>query len=165
VEEVICPGCGLEMPRRENAPPDGYYNTSPECWSVYSEVLAAQYSNRMLFAQVHQLSVDSYAVQHAGGPHPDKSVDVHLAGLYLVLERGIRPTAVPPVLQRIAAAVDPWPHFTPPAVQYSINVSDVALVDSTPGHIEMVKRWAAEVWSAWSMHHADVARYVDRVNS
>ena len=54
------------MPRRDGLTNHTYYNLSPECWSVYTEVLEAEYSNGLLFGQVHQLTVDAYAVQHAG---------------------------------------------------------------------------------------------------
>jgi hypothetical protein len=145
------------MPRRENSPPDGYYNTSPECWAVYTEVLAAEYSNALLFGQVHQLTVDSYAVQHAGGPHPDKSVDVHLVGLHLVLERGVRPTEVPPLLQQLASRVQAWPHF-PPATHQTMTVFDVALAGSVEDHIRLVRQWATGLWNAWSAHHSAVAQ-------
>jgi len=90
LKESLCPGCGLSPPARDLSAPRSYYNTSAEYWDLYTEVLGNEYSNANLFGQIHQLTVDSYAVQHAGGPHPDKSVDVHLFGLYLSLERGIR---------------------------------------------------------------------------
>src|SRR5690242_9965062 len=81
LQETICPGCGLRMPARKTTTTSlGYYNVSDECWDLYTEVLGTEYSNAFLFGQVHQLTVDSYAVQHAGGPHPDKSVGVHLSG-------------------------------------------------------------------------------------
>jgi hypothetical protein len=73
------------MPRSATASYAGYYNTSPECWEVYTEVLGAEFSNAVLFGQVHQLTVATYAVQHAGGPHSEKSIGVHLTGLYLTL--------------------------------------------------------------------------------
>ena len=158
----VCPGCGLEMPRRDNAPPDGYYNTSPECWAVYTEVLAAEYSNALLFGQIHQMTVDSYAVQHAGGPHPDKSVDVHLVGLHLVLERGLRPTEVPALLQQLASRVRVWPHF-PPATHQTTTVFDVALADSLEDHIRLVRQWATGLWSAWSAHHSAVAQLATEI--
>ena len=88
LQDTICPGCGLTMPARTSATKRGYYNTSDECWDLYTEVLGSEYSNAVLFGQVHQLTVDAYATQHAGGPHPDKSVAVHLLGLYLAFERG-----------------------------------------------------------------------------
>src|SRR5258706_9429501 len=102
-DESRCPGCGLSMPPIGAATYDGYFNTSQECWSVFTEVIGAEFSNAALFGQVHQLTVDAYAVQHAGGRHPHKSVCIHLTGLYLVLERGRPPPSVPPHLPELAA--------------------------------------------------------------
>lgn len=152
-----CPGCGLEMPRRDDAVYDGYYNASPECWSVYTEVLSAEYSNALLFGRVHQLTVDAYAVQHAGGPHPDKSMAIHLIGLHLVLDRGIAPPAVPPLFQKLAGSVTQWPHFEPIVVR-GMTVFDVALTaGSVEEHAAAARAWAAAVWEAWRPHHAAVA--------
>src|ERR1051326_8735861 len=105
LHDTICPGCGLRMPARNTATTSrGYYNVSDECWDLYTEVLATEYGKAFLFGQVHQMTVDSYAVQHAGGPHPDKSLDVHLLGLSPELEKGIRSLSLPPLLQRLVAA-------------------------------------------------------------
>ncbi len=160
--ETTCPGCGLQMPASERASFDGYYHASAECWSVYTEVLAAEYSNAVLFGQIHQLTVDAYAVQHAGGPHPDKSVDIHLCGLYLVLERGIPPTSVPKLLQTLAETVNPWPRLAAPSDRGRPTVFDVALCDSDEKHREMVREWAATVWQSWVEHHVAVAGLVAR---
>ncbi len=162
LRESVCPGCGLRMPVSEAAFYDGNYNTSPECWSVYTEVLGSEFSNAVLFGQVHQLTVDSYAVQHAGGRHPDKSVAIHLAGLHLILGRGVRPPNVPKLHQRLAAVAKNWPHFPPPADAESVTVFDVALSGSTEEHIKTVREWAALVWKAWSGHHGEVAGFVER---
>lgn len=148
------------MPKRDVATYHGYYNASPECWLVYTEVLAEEYGNAVLFGQVHQLTVDTYAVQHAGGPHPDKSVAVHLCGLHLVLEKNLKPVTVPPMLQRIASGVDHWPHFTSPASIEALTVFDVALTKSMSDHIEAVRRWAGLVWKAWAPQHPEIARFV-----
>ena len=160
VAESICSGCGLSMPARENAQARSYYNTSPECWDLYTEVLATEYSNAFLFGQIHQLTVDSYAVQHAGGPHPDKSIDVHLFGLYLSLEKGIRSPYVPPLLQRLVAAIEVWPHYEPPTDPGSLTVFDVAMSDSVEDHIRIVREWAQGIWQRWAKYHAEVASLV-----
>ncbi len=131
----------------------GYYHASPECWSLYEEVLAAEIGNGVLFGQVHSLTVDAYAAQHAGGPHPDKSVCVHLVGLCLVMERGLAPIDVAPRLQRLASTVRAWPHFTPPADRGPLTVFDVAGASSPREHADRVHAWAAQVWSSWSAHH------------
>lgn len=151
------------MPHRPALSEHGYYNASPECWSVYTEVLGAEFSNAVIFGQVHQLTVDAYAVQHAGGPHPDKSVDIHLSGLHLMLVRGIRPPYVPPLLQRIAGTTPEWPHFAPPQVAWSSTIFDVALAAGEfEAHIGAVRAWSASVWSAWSMHHDAIAAFVEQ---
>lgn len=159
--ERVCPGCALHMPVRPALAAHGYYNASPECWSVYTEVLGAEYSHVVLFGQVHQLTVDAYAVQHAGGPHPDKSVAVHLAGLHLMLVRGVKPPDVPPMLQRLASRRPEWPHFEAPRVDWPITVFDVALcAGEFEEHIRAVRAWSALVWDAWLPHHAGIAAFV-----
>ena len=145
--ESLCPGCGLTMPAGSAIPYDGYFNASAECWSVFTEVVGREFSNAILFGQVHQVTVDAYAVQHAGGRHPDKSVDIHLAGLCLVLDRGVAPTAVAPRLQALASAISGWPHLEPPAIAWRQTIFDVAMADD---HIAAVREWSACVWEAWS---------------
>ena len=150
------------MPLSDTASYEGYYNTSPECWSVYTEALGSEFSNAFLFGQVHQLTVDSYAVQHAGGKHPDKSIGIHLTGLYLVLDRGVRSPNVPKLHQRLAAAVKTWPHFPPPADTGPVTVFDVAFSNSVEEHVRAAREWAVLVWKAWSPYHVEVARFVER---
>ena len=142
------------MPRDPAARFDGYYNCSAECWRVYTEVLEKEYSSPALFGQVHQMTVDAYAVQHAGGPHPDKSVDVHLVGLHLVLNEGVRSPEVPARLQHLASHIKAWPHFEPPPTSGPLTVFDVAVADD---HAVAVREWGMQVWSAWSRYHAAIA--------
>jgi len=131
---------------------DRKFCASPECWSVFEEVLAVEFQNPVLFGQAHQLTVDTYAVQHAGGRHPDKSVCIHLVGLHLALERGVAPVEVPRQLQRLAKRAS-WPHLEPPVQRASLTVCDVALAASPHAHALRVREWAAQVWRVWSPHH------------
>src|SRR5262245_60657373 len=142
-----CPGCGLEMPRSERGY-DRKIHASDECWSLFEEVLAVEFQNAVLFGQVHQLTVDTYAVQHAGGQHPDKSVCIHLVGLYLVLDRGVAPVKVPPILQHVATRTS-WPHLEPPDVRPSLTVYDVAIAETPEMHASRVREWATQTWRAW----------------
>ncbi|HSE42037.1 MAG TPA: DUF5946 family protein [Acidobacteriota bacterium] len=160
MNEAVCLGCGLKMPKRPSSLYDGYFNTSPECWAVFTEVLEAEYSNAFLFGRVHQLSVDTYAVQHAGGSHPDKSIDVHLCGLYLVLQKQMQPTSVHPFLRELVARVQQWPHFSPPHLKTAITVFDVAMASNTEEHIQKVREWADVVWRAWSEYHFEIETFV-----
>ena len=159
VQMTTCPGCGLEMPLSKRTY-DRKFNASAECWSVFEEVLAVEFQDAVLFGQVHQLTVDAYAVQHAGGRHPDKSVCVHLVGLYLMLERGVAPMGVPPLLQRLASRTS-WLHLDPPEARAAFTVFDVAAAESPQTHALRVSEWAAEVWRVWSPHH-DAARELAR---
>jgi len=142
------------MPADPRAVYDGYFNCTPECWSIFTEVIGREFSNAVLFGQVHQLTVDAYAVQHAGGRHPDKSVDVHLTGLYLVFERGIAATSVAPLLQQLATRVHDWPHFDPPTITWPQTIFDVAMADD---HIAAVRDWSAGVWAAWGKDREAIA--------
>ena len=135
---------------------DRKFNASAECWSLFEEVLAAEFQNPALFGQVHQLTVDTYIVQYAGGQHPDKSVCIHLVGLHLMLERRVPLVKVPPLHQHLASRAS-WPHLDPPKVRASLTVFDVALADSPQTHALRVREWAGQVWRAWSPHH-NVAR-------
>ena len=144
------------MPVRSSAGYDGYFHTSPECWQVFTEVLASEYSNAVLFGRIHQLTVDTYAVQHAGGRHPDKSVGIHFAGLYLMLAQGASPTDVPRLHQRLAERVDQWPHFEPPSRKVALTILDIALSATAEDHVRLVRDWAHEVWDAWAQHHSEI---------
>ncbi len=161
-QEIACPGCGLSMPAGNVPAYDGYYYNSSECWAVYTELLGAEFSNALLFGQVHQMTVDTYAVQHTGGRHPDKSIDIHLTGLHLMLNQGVRPPYVARHLQALAVAVGTWPHFEPPSETGSMTVFDVALCDETGDHIAAVEKWARQLWDAWSPHHAAISEFAGR---
>jgi hypothetical protein len=145
------------MPASERATYDGYFNASPECWMLFTEVIGAEFSSAVLFGQVHQLTVDAYAVQHAGGRHPDKSVAVHLTGLHLAIERGIPPTSIAPYLQQLASRVRDWPRFEPPSTRWTHTIFDVVMADD---HVAGVREWSGEVWRGWANHHAFIAEFV-----
>ncbi|MGD0208969.1 MAG: DUF5946 family protein [Verrucomicrobiota bacterium] len=158
--ESICPGCGLAMPRHAEAVYGGDFNASPECWEVFTEVIGKEFSNVLLFGQVHQLTVDAYAAQHTGGNHRDKSVMVHLSGLYLAFEHGLRSTAVTPLLQQLANVVRVWPHLPPPGDRSALTIFDVALAESIENHSKVARAWAKSVWQTWSPHHQEISDFV-----
>ena len=160
---TTCPGCGMVRPRG-GRDYDRKFHASAECWEVFEEVLAREFQSPALFGKFHQLTVDTYAVQHAGGRHPDKSVAIHLVGLYLVMEEGLPPAAVAPRLQRIAGRKQ-WPRLDPPAHRGDLTVLDVASVQGGQAHTVRVAEWAGQVWSAWSGHHATVRELTGRQRS
>ncbi len=160
-DDVSCPGCRLALPRSAKTY-EGYFHCSPECWSVFGEVLEAEFSNVLLFRKVHQLTVDTYAVQHAGGPHPDKSVAVHVVGLCLAQVHGIASPDIAPRLQALASRMKEWPHFEAPIERAATTIFDVAAASSLDEHVDRVRAWSREVWSSWAAHHDAVRALATR---
>ena len=155
-----CPGCGLLMPKSDKVTYDGYFHCSPECWVIFEEVLATSAGNPAVYGPVHQLTIDAYAAQHAGGRHPDRSVVVHLAGLYVAFDLEIPFADVPLVLQRLAARVRTWPHLKPPEFPSPLTIIEVALAEGSADHVTRAGTWAYSVWNSWVDHHGEIARLV-----
>jgi hypothetical protein len=108
------------------------------------------------------MSVDAYAVQHPGVPEPRaiRSVAVHLMGLCLVIERGWSPEGA---TKRVGGLVDrAQPHWLePPVPNGRLTVEHPLAADSEEDHTVRVREWAADVWLAWSHHHAQVNAWLD----
>jgi hypothetical protein len=155
VDESICPGCATSLPSSQLLY-EGYFNTTPECWSLFTEVQGKQYGNVLLGRYTHQSTVDAYAAQHAGANHPDKSVAIHLLGLYLVIVQDVDPLEVAPKQQHIASRRANWPGLIRPENQGVLTIFDVAMSDDDD-HIETVDAWAREVWAMWDRHHQTIA--------
>lgn len=153
---TTCPGCGDVLPEVD-IPYNGYFQTSDECWGAFSEALARAVGNAALAWEGHQVLVDGYAVQHAGGPHPDKSVAIHLTGLHLVFERGIPPGRVAPLLQVLAGAVKRWPRLEPPRRTSATTASQIVRAPDARAALTLMKRLGEETWMSWEAHH-DIAR-------
>jgi hypothetical protein len=156
-----CPGCGLVLPERAG-PAHAYIGASPECWALYGELLAREYSDRD-YARVHQLTVDTYAVQHPGVPERRaiQSVGLHLVTLCLVLEDGADPREGPNVHARLARRA-PFDWLEPPSPNGRITVADVLEASTPSEHEQLVEAWARDVWAAWAPHHATVRGWLDR---
>jgi Family of unknown function (DUF5946) len=146
--------CGVVLPCCEVRATHRYIVTTPECWGMFSEVLAREYENPTLFGSVHQLTVDTYAAQHPSG-QPAKSLDAHLASLCALLERGDHPNR-PEALKRFIQSRTSFPELRVPGNLGPLTVADVAAA-SPQEHCEIVRRWARQVWSAWSDSHATIA--------
>jgi hypothetical protein len=147
------------MPRSEKVSYDGYFNSSPECWVLFEEILAGA-SGDPQYQPVHQLIIDAYAAQHAGGKHPDRSVIVHLAGLYAAFELKMPFAQIPPLLKRLATAAAAWPHLVPPEFPAPLTVLELATADGAAEGVPMAGTWAQAVWNSWAEQHETVARFV-----
>jgi hypothetical protein len=143
-------------------PTHEYMQSTPGCWAAFGRVLARAYQDRR-YAAGHRLCVDSYAVQHPGVPSRQsiQSVAVHLVRLCFFLERGLAPEQANDAMLQAAAHKADYHWLTPPASLGPLSVADVDAASGVEAHIEMVKRWSAQMWSVWAPHHATVRAWAD----
>lgn len=157
----VCPGCGIQL-APTSAPTHPYIGASPSCWALYGEVLAREYSDPA-YMIVHRLTVDAYAAQHPGQPErrSTQSVWLHLAGLYLTLEKNLPPALVRRLMEAMTGAPDELYWLDPPG-GYEMSIADVVDSGSAQTHRQLIRRWATAVWDAWRIHQAAVRTTVDQ---
>jgi Family of unknown function (DUF5946) len=151
--------CGAVLPQCEVRATHGYIPSTPECWWTFGEVVAREFEDPALLDAVHQLTVDAYAAQHPAG-QPPKSLDAHLVSLYVALERGRDPSEAREALKNFVETPTLFPELPVPANLGPLTIADVAAA-SHEQHCETVRRWAQQVWSAWSESHARIAALLD----
>lgn len=152
-----CPGCGALGPDVGGpAHPHPYVGASPGCWQAYCEVLAREYGDYGHYSSVHQLSVDTYAVQHPGKPERRacQSVALHLMTLCLALERGTTAEKAARAHTYYAHRTYPW--LEPPSFENALTILDVLSARDPVEHAGRVEQWARSVWQAWAPHHETV---------
>ncbi|MEL7023540.1 MAG: DUF5946 family protein [Pseudomonadota bacterium] len=159
-----CPGCGVVL-EAVDGPVHRYMESTPSCWAIYGEILAREYSNAT-YMSVHRLTVDAYAAQHPGQPCPQsiQSVAVHLTSLFSVLELGLKHAAATQLLKRCADTMT-FVWLEPPEHLGATTVLDVVRATNAGQHSEIVKRWANDVWQAWSPHHAQIHNWASEATS
>jgi CTP:molybdopterin cytidylyltransferase MocA len=154
-----CPGCGAWFEPLPGGATRAYLGASPACWAAFSELIAREFSDPA-YGRVHRHTVDAYAVQHPGNPgrRQQQSVAVHLVALCHWLEHGFSMERLNPITQRLTARKDDWPWLDPPS-GYEMTVLDALSASSGEEHADLVRRWAASVWEAWSEHHDRVREW------
>lgn len=158
-----CPGCGADVPVQPSGATHAYLGASPGCWAVFGEVLAREYSDALYMA-VHPLTVDAYALQHPGTPSPQtiQSAALHLISLGSVLTRDLSLPRAAAIRKRAKAQLeDRFSWLEPPDDMGSTTVLDVHAAEDAIDHRERVRRWAEDVWAAWSPHHGTVERWIE----
>jgi len=161
-----CPGCGVTLP------PNGWtidpgIGASPECWELLGEVQGFEMSHPSLVGRWHQLTVDAYGAQHAGGDPRAIRTAYSLVGLHLALDVGLTGIQVRDAHQRMGRPDPSWPAFERPQAGAEPTVADVAeagvRAGSVEGHATAVTAWARAVWGSWSERHSAVAELAERV--
>jgi hypothetical protein len=159
-----CPGCGV-VSAGVVGPTHPYMLSSPACWEMYGEVLARSYEAPRL-RRVHQLLVDSYAVQHPGVETRQavQSVCLHLMTLCLFIERGADP-ADGPLLHKQMLERPAFRWLDPPLDRGDVTVAQVRAASDTAGHIAAAEAWARSAWEAWARHHETIRGWLDLMTS
>lgn len=119
------------------------------CWELYSAVLSRTYGDGRYGGAFY--GVDAHALQHPE-VHGKKNNAAHLLRLCWVLERGAQSGGVPAWWQRYLARAD-VPLLAPPQARGKITVVDVASAATPAAYAAQMRRWAEEVYAAWSAHH------------
>jgi hypothetical protein len=151
-----CPGCGALV-----ADCDGnaqrYIGASPGCWAIYGKVLAREYSDAE-YSRWNRLTVDTYAAQHPGTPSRQsiQSVNVHLLGMYAVLELGQSSAQAMKLMERALSHAEDLQWLEPPPSMGAITIVDVHAAKDAQHHGKIVREWAESVWNAWQPHHEAV---------
>ena len=159
-----CPACGGTFPASDG-PTHRYLESSPGCWAAYGEVLAREYSDPV-YARLHRLTVDTYAVQHPGRPIPQtiQSAAGHLVSLCLVLERGKSAEEATQAIGAVTRNKGGYIWLDPPSSMGAVTVRDVQGAQNAEEHLSVVRRWAESTWQAWSSHHQTVRFWADEAS-
>lgn len=151
-----CPGCGLTADQVVGPMPEAH-QASAGCWALYGQVLARSYTDPGCRA-VHQVVVDAYAAQHAGGTsrREVQAVALCLMTLCLVVDDHVDPSEGPVLHQRIVARRPDFGRLTPPPQHGLMTVADVLDARDADEHCRLVRTWGQQIWQAWAPHHATV---------
>lgn len=156
---VPCPGCGGAFEAMDG-PTHRYMTSSPGCWKVFGDLIAAEYSGAAPL-EVHRLSVDAYAVQHPGDGSRQavQSVGLHLARLCVQLHAPRPPHETNAVMQGFSARKATLPLLKPPP-RFSMTLADVAPFIGGPHHAEQVRLWAARAYDDWQDQHGVIRDWI-----
>ena len=113
---------------------------------------------------VHRTTVDAYAAQHPGVQESRtvQSVNVHLIGLHLVLERGAQSDFARRAIAALTREKDSLAWLDPPSSLGEITVANVTLAETAEEHGRLVREWGRSVWQAWTPHHLSVRRLAEQ---
>lgn len=150
--KIKCFGCGALV---ENIPgiPHKYLGTTQGCWNIYGQILAKEYCEYNYPETIHRLTVDTYSVQHPGQSSRQtiQSVNIHLIGLYYVLENNIIGKIVTKKIGEILSKKPMFEWLEPPIPNGTITVTDVLLAKNIEEHEKTVTEWSKNVWNYWKI--------------
>jgi hypothetical protein len=147
--KIICPGCHLHLADEQLAPSDRY-NASGECLDLFNQLSARTFALEHPDFH-HQLSVDAYSAQHAGGVAKNMTTAYALIGLYLALEQRFTGRQVQHVHSIIPK--QQWAPISVPGQAAAITVQSVLKANTNEDLYTAIRKWATSVWNSWALQH------------
>ena len=157
-----CFSCNAEIPDIEGEV-HRYMDSSPGCWKLFGQILEKEYSDPLYWSN-HRITVDAFAVQHFGRPSPQaiQSVNLHLASLYLIYNKGFDVKLADKGLTTLAKYKSELFWLVPPNNVGEITVADILKAQTAEEHCQLVFEWGKSVWDAWVIHHQTIKNFVER---
>jgi len=156
---VECPGCGLMLPSKNSAQ-HSRYHASGECHELFNQFMAC---TRTLYDKdfIHQIAVDTYGAQHAGGATKSITSAFGLIGLCLALEHNYTGREVQKVHMKIPK--QNWEKLELSGISGNFTVSEVLKAESGQELKILIYKWASSVWQSWSHHHKKIREITSEI--
>ena len=158
---VPCVGCGALVPNTEG-PTNANIGGSPGCWAIYERVRARGIGDQR-YAELQQLTVDSYAVQHPAGSRrgSTQSVAPHLIGLCALVARGLPASVAIGAVHNAVKSRDSFESLAQPESCGELTILHVRDATTLQDHVRRLREWSSSVWKAWSPHHRVIRKWTD----
>jgi hypothetical protein len=124
------------------------YNAATDCLALF-HTLSGIHFDEADPAFIHQVAVDCYGAQHAGGQAKPIAAVFSLVGLCLHLEHGFTGKQVQSAHTALARAGKNWPLLPVPAAPYPVKVDSVVGCTTPSERTVQLKIWAQATWDAW----------------
>ncbi|MFG6101029.1 hypothetical protein D0962_01510 [Leptolyngbyaceae cyanobacterium CCMR0082] len=150
---IKCFSCGAETDDIDGAT-HSYLLSTPGCWAMYGEVLAREYSDFAYWA-VHDLTVDTYSIQHPGQPSRQtiSSLNVHLSSLYAYFKLDVSAGELSNIKVKVVQHKDQFVWLEPPDCLGHLTINDILRAENATQHCELVNQWAEDVFNQWQDFH------------
>jgi len=87
---------------------------------------------------------------------------LHLRTLQLFVERRTDVTEGPKLHKRMVRHPPELRWHEPPSLRGRLTAADVLDATTADEHLLLVRRWAEDIWAAWSAHHVTVRQWVSQ---
>jgi hypothetical protein len=160
-----CFGCLREFKKITDDPiPHPYIGAISECWAVYGDILAKEFSDPEYF-KVHRITADTYGAQHIGNQEDRRarqSANVHLIALYLSFAQKADKTTVLTFIRKATEIKQDWPPLLQRKNPQWLTVQDIIKADNPSSHASLVAQWGQSVWESYADCHEEIIRTYEK---